>query len=125
MSTSLGAEGSERALVEFNKARDALIWMKNFFGNTLQSFLSSDLQVLRKWSPQQEIPQPGYAPGAIRMTPTVTRGVDAIVVTVDVRATMVVEGVGVTLVVEGVALVVEVKTSQHQIVILVLAVMRV
>ena len=60
--------------------------MKDFFGNTLQSFLTTDLQGLRKWGTQQEIPQPGYAPGAIRMTPTVAEGVDAIVATLDVRA---------------------------------------
>lgn len=85
VSASLGEEGSERALQEFNTARASLKWIKNFFTNQMQTFLAADLQGLKKWSPQQEIPQPGYAPGAIRMAPTVAVGVDGIIATLNVR----------------------------------------
>ena len=81
----LGANGTERALKEFNNARDSLIWIRDFFQNQLHSFLIDDVHMLKKWNPKDEIHQPQYAPSQVLMTPTLTVGVNAIVATLDVR----------------------------------------
>lgn len=84
MARSLGPEGTERALKEFDRARDSLTWIRDFFRNQLQSFLVDDVKMLKRWSPKNEIRQPPYTPKLIQMAPTVTVGVDAIVSTLDV-----------------------------------------
>ena len=50
----LGSNGTERALKEFNNARDSLIWIRDFFQNQLHSFLIDDVHMLKLYVPTEE-----------------------------------------------------------------------